>query len=75
MLKALERKARFAGKTPREYIRLLIEKDVLADKTFDEILRPVRDDVRKNGITEEQVDAAVDRARSAIQRAPRRTRK
>ncbi|HEY2584436.1 MAG TPA: hypothetical protein VGI81_01580 [Tepidisphaeraceae bacterium] len=61
--KEVERKARQAGKTTPEYLRLLIEQDLLAEKTFEEILRPVRRDFKKSGITETELDAIVSRAR------------
>lgn len=61
--KAVARKAMAAGKTIPEYLRLLIEADLLAGKTFDEILRPVRRNFRKSGTTEAQLDRVVSRAR------------
>jgi hypothetical protein len=67
-IRALEKKARDEGVTPPEYIRLMIERDLLAEKTFDEILRPIRDDVRRKGLTEEELDGIVDRARRARSR-------
>jgi len=48
-----------------DYVKRLIERDMLADRTFDEILMPVRADFRKSGITEDQLDKIVDRARKA----------
>jgi hypothetical protein len=75
LLKAIERKARREGRTAREYVRLLIERDLLAEKTFDEILKPVRDDFRKSGVTEDQLDGIVKRARRAAAGNARRTRK
>jgi len=35
----------------------------LADNSFAEILRPIRKDVRKKGITERELDEIIDRAR------------
>jgi hypothetical protein len=63
--KAVEKKARDAGKTTREYVRQVIERDLLADKSFAEMLRPVRDDVRKSGISEDQLEDIVREARMA----------
>jgi hypothetical protein len=74
-LRAIEKKARSKGKTPPEYVRALIERDLLADKTFDEILKPVRADFRKSGMTEDQLDQLVDRARKATRKTGRRTRR
>ena len=73
LLKAIEKKAMHEGKTPPEYVRSLIERDLLADNTFDRILRPVRADFRKSGITEAQLDRIVERARTAASRKIRRT--
>jgi hypothetical protein len=62
-LKAMARKAKLVGKAAPEYVRLLIEQDLLADKSFDEILRPIRQDFLKSGTTESQLDTMVRRAR------------
>lgn len=75
ILRAVEKKARGVGKTTPEYVRALIERDLLADKSFDEILRPVREDVGKQGMTEEQVDQIVKRARAATAPKLRRVRR
>ena len=55
-------------------MRSLIERDVKADESFDEILRPIRADVRKAGITEDQLDQIVERARNAAAAATKRRR-
>jgi hypothetical protein len=62
-LKAVEKKARHAGKTASEYVRGLIACDLLSDKTFDQILEPVRVDFRKAKTTEDELEAIVVRAR------------
>jgi len=72
-LKAVQKKAKHAGQTAPEYIRLLVERDLLADKSFDEILRPIRRGFAAAGITEDQLDQIVKRSRSAA-RAKRRPR-
>lgn len=75
MLRAVEKKARIAGATAQEYVRSLIERDLLADKTFDEIARPIREDFRKSGVTESQLEQIVARARRATGRKPARPRR
>ena len=62
-LRAVERKARRAGTTARDYVRALVERDLVSGQSFDEILRPVRADFRRSGVTEAQLDRLVDRAR------------
>lgn len=74
LLKAVERKAKHHGQTTPEYVRAIIQRDQLAEKSFDEILRPVREDFQKSGITEDQLDQIVERARSAAHRKPRKGR-
>ena len=59
------------GRTPPQYVRLLVEQDLLTEESFDEILRPIREDVRRSGITQNQIDRIVDRARRATRRSPR----
>jgi hypothetical protein len=65
-LKAVQKKAKEVGKTPREYVRFLIESGLLAEKTFDEILKPVREGFKRSGITEDELDTLVTRARKDI---------
>ena len=74
LLKAIEKKARHAGKTLPEYVRWIIERDMLADQSFDQILKPVRADFRKSGVTEDQLDEIVERARNAPHRRPSKAR-
>jgi len=73
-LRAVQKKAKHDGKTAPEYVRGLIERDLLADKNFDEILRPIREDFRKRGITEAQLDELVDRARKSTRAGSKRRR-
>jgi hypothetical protein len=72
-LKAVEKKAKHSGTTAPQYIRLLIERDLLADRTFNEILRPIREDFRRSGISEQKLEEIVERARHAepARHAPR----
>jgi len=64
-LRVIARKAKHAGKTAPEYIRSLIEQGLLADKSFDQILRPIRHDFRRSGVTEDKLDRIVQRVRHA----------
>ena len=74
-LKAVKEKAKHAGKTPPEYVRWLIERDLLAEQSFDEILRPVRRDVRNRGLSSDQLDTIIERARVAAAPKVRRARR
>lgn len=74
LVRAVERRARREGQTAVAYVRSLIERDLLADKTFDEMLKPFRADIRRSGITVDELDRIVERARAARPRS-RRTRR
>jgi hypothetical protein len=66
-LKALDSKARRQGKSREAYVRYLIERDLLAERPFDKIAKPIREDFRRAGVTEEQLDAIVRRARKSTE--------
>jgi hypothetical protein len=74
-LRAVEKRAKTFGQTAPEYVRLLVERELLADHSFDEILRPIRADFKAKGISEEQLDQIVDRARHNSQRPITRSKK
>jgi hypothetical protein len=61
--KAAADKARALGKTPEQYVQLLIEADT---RTFDEILDPVR--AGFDSMSDDEVDALLERARRAARR-------
>lgn len=71
-LNAVKKRARDAGTTASDYVRTLVERHLLADEPFDKLLRPIREDMRKRGTTEAQLDGIVDRARHAPKRSTRR---
>jgi hypothetical protein len=71
-LRAVRSKAKRAGQTPAEYVKFLIERDIVADKTFSEITHKVSQDVRASGLTPEQLDEIVDRARKRYHAEKRR---
>ncbi len=60
---ALQRKAKLAGQTVPQYVRSLVEQDILADKPFDNLLHPIREDFRTKGVTETQLHKIVMRGR------------
>jgi len=70
----LKSEAARLGMREADYVKRLIERDMLADRTFDEILMPVRADFRKSCITEDQLDEIVDRARKATRPKGRKAR-
>lgn len=70
LARAVRRRARNEGMTLAQYVRWLIERDLLADKNFDDILKPIRADFRKSGLNEARLDEIVERARNKTYRAP-----
>jgi len=67
-LNALNAKSGRVGKTVEEYLRSLIEADVLSDKPFSEILEPIRQSFDQSGLSEEELDALFENAREAVYR-------
>jgi len=60
---AVAKKARELGTTPELYIHSLID---AATQTFDDILEPARRGFARDGVTEDELDDAVNSARKAI---------
>jgi hypothetical protein len=54
---AITELSRSKGKSAEEYLRTLIEAEILSQQTFAEILAPIRDGFRKSGMTQDQLDA------------------
>jgi len=70
--KAVTRRAKKEGKTLAEYVRSLIERDLLLGGSFDELLRPVREGFKNAGVTDEQLESLVTKARKDIHARSRR---
>ena len=70
--RAAARRAEREGKTPAEYLRSLVERDLLAGGSFDEVLKPMRAAFAKGGMTEDQLDQVVTAARRDIYARSRR---
>lgn len=62
-VRAVEERARRRGQSVSQYLRALVERDLLAGNSFDDVLRPIRAGFRKGGVTEDELDAIVTRAR------------
>jgi hypothetical protein len=70
-VRAVEKRARQQGKSPSEYVRALVERDLIAG-SFDEVLRPIRAGFAKGGVSAGELDAIVSRARKATRPRPKR---
>lgn len=62
--KTVADKARVLGKTPDEYVKLLIEAD---NRTIDEILEPIREGF--SDTSDEELDGMLERARRAARQS------
>lgn len=54
------------GKTAEEFVRAMIEVEILARRPFSEILAPIRKSFEESGMTEDELDALVERARERV---------
>lgn len=64
--KALEEIGQSNGKSAEEFLRTVIESEILSRQTFDDILRPVREDFAASGMTEDELDQLVEDERQTI---------
>lgn len=65
---ALEKLGRNNGKTAEEYARMVLEATILAQQPFREILAPMRQGFDESGMTEDDLDALVEKAREDFHR-------
>jgi hypothetical protein len=64
---ALERRARERGYSDvTTYVERLITTDLLAAKSFDEILSPIWKTFQVSGMSEDEVDALFEKAREEV---------
>jgi len=63
---AIKELSRSKGKSAEDYLRTLIEAEILSELTFAEILAPIREAFRRSGMTEEQLDALFEEARQKV---------
>lgn len=60
----LREKAAAVGMDVESYIRLAALEGIGSTQTFDEMLAPIRNAVRQRGVTEDQLDEMIERARN-----------
>jgi hypothetical protein len=64
---ALEQRARERGYTDaKQYVERLIAADLLAAKSFDEILAPIRQTFQESGMSEDELEALFEEAREEV---------
>lgn len=64
---ALEQRARERGFTDiSRYVERLIETDLLAARSFDEILSPIRKRFQESGLSEAEMDVLFEEAREEV---------
>ena len=72
---AIDELSRSKGKSAEEYLRTLVEAEILSEQSFSEILAPIRQSFRESGMTEEQLDALFESAREKVHREERASKK
>lgn len=65
-LRTLEKIGHNNGKSAEEYARTIIEAELLSHQSFDDILRPVREDFAASGMTEDDFEALVESERQSL---------
>ncbi len=65
---AIEELSRSKGKSADEYLRMLIEAEIVSQQSFSEILAPIRQSFRESGMTEEELEALFEDAREKVHR-------
>jgi len=68
---ALENRARAEGCDVKDYLEKLVEKEINRERTFDEILAPFRAAVERSGISDEDLDTLVRKARKEVSKERR----
>ena len=67
-LAALNTLAVQKGKSAAEFVREMIEIEVLSTKSFDDVLAPIRQGFAESGLSEDELDALFREAREDIYR-------
>ena len=65
-IKALSLKAQSFGQTTTDYLRNLIEADLVVSRSFDEILAPIRQGFQQSGLREDELEALFEEAREEV---------
>jgi hypothetical protein len=63
---ALEQIGRDKRKGSEELVREMIEAEILAASSFDEILAPIRQGFKESGLSEEELDTLFEEAREEV---------
>jgi hypothetical protein len=65
---AIQELSRIKGTSPGEYLRILIEAEILSEQSFSEILAPIRQSFRDSGMTEAQLEELFKDALEKVRR-------
>ena len=63
---ALEQVARSDGKSGEEFVRTLIQAEILSRRPYSEILAPIRKSFKETDMTEDDFDALIEEVREKI---------
>ncbi len=65
---ALEQIGRERGKSAEELVREMIQAEIQAASSFDEILAPIRQGFKESGLSEEEIDELFKETREGVYR-------
>jgi hypothetical protein len=68
VIEAVENRAKEIGATPEDYVRYLIEEDLASELNMRVLFAPVREQIRKSGISESELDELLEEAREEVYR-------
>ncbi len=74
-INALQKKAGEIGQTTANYLRNLIEAELLAPQSFDEILAPMRQGFTESGMSDAELDSLFEEAREEVWRTQQARRR
>lgn len=66
LFQSLSRIAEGKGKTAEEYVRELVETEVLATASFDEILAPIRKGFKESRMSADEITVMFERVREEV---------
>ena len=65
-IQALNGIAKEKGKTTEQYVTEVLETQILASTSFDEILAPIRQGFKESGMSEDEITSMFEKARDEV---------
>ncbi len=68
MIEAVENRAKEIGATAEDYVKYLIEEDLASTLSMRVLFAPVREQIRKSGVSETELNELLEEARDEVYR-------